>query len=600
MASTPTPGQAGRAASSEPLHSKRDVKKTPGTVAMVTESAEGHTHIVRVFVLDAADGNLVGETTMQRGAGDDAMHHDHPFTLDLESGELMIAENDGHTHAVDAEMMAEMVESIGRQLRDGLDDEMDDDEPTEAMLMRSLNKQLPMMRTETTNGHSHPYNPNNGHIGPGGLDAHTHTVPGNEGPRRTNPGGNDGHEHGLPEAPVSRGAGDVVQGEGSGLPADVAVQLSRGDSLRGDRRAKRRLMNAEITHVSLCRRGMNGIKTMLKSRDDGGATFAMRSSLAKMDVKEGLLHSVVYLPDFVDHEGEFMSQDEIRKTAHSFLRNGGHIDVEHDGVPLGKSEIHIAEHYIIPAGDPKFAGITDDQGNSIDATGGWGLILKVHDAELLKSYEDEEWFGVSMAGRAEFEEIGKSAANDNPPTKDDFDMKPEEQDEFALKIATAVAKAVQPAPVEPVSPTLDAPDRELPTPPEDLSDNEALRAYSYELAKSKLDLSTEAGVKQLMQLNKQRDVEKAAAQPAVQKSDSAVETELEKAKREATEAKDRLAKIEKASNVPATGDADADDDTPAESRSVRGLNKSEKTGWAKGKGIAERWNKNQQQFSVNV
>lgn len=374
------------------------------------------------------------------------------------------------------------------------------------------------------------------------------------------------------------------------------------------RKARRRLKNAEITHVSLCRRGVNGVRSILKSVSDTEARILFKTSIAKM-TNEGLLHTLVYLPDDVDHEEDTMTAEEVRKTAHGFLRNGGHIDIEHDGVPLSRDEVHIAEHYIVPPNDPKFAGITDDQGNLIDPTGAWGLILKIHDPDLLAGYELGEWIGVSMAGRAEVEMIGKSRLSD-PQEEEDLNMTPEERKEFAQEIAkataTAVAEAIKPPQSEtpPAAPAEPQAAKNLPEPPEDLDDPEVLEKYLDDLFVAELDLTKQSDVQKLIKHRREQAAKRAKAEAEakkVEKSESGEgpgkETELEKAKRERDEAQARLEKLEKSSRQPGKDSGD-EDEGKNEGPKVHGLNKSESKGWNLGKQIAERWNKSNRRVAV--
>jgi len=375
------------------------------------------------------------------------------------------------------------------------------------------------------------------------------------------------------------------------------------------RKPRRRLRNGEIHTVSLCRRGINGVRSLLKSIKDGEAEFDLQTTIAKMD-NEGLLHALVYVPDLVDHEGDFMSADEIRKMAHNFLLHGGNIDIEHDNIPLSKEDVHIAEHYIVPAGDPKFAGIMDDAGNEIDPTGAWGLILKIHDPDLLAGYELGEWIGVSMAGRAEVELVGKSRLHDTPtPTEDDLNMTPEEMKVLAAEIAKAVAPAVAEA-VAPAKPdaddVIDTPANELPEPPGADATEEELEKYLDDLFVAKLDMSKPGDVQKLIKHRREQAAKRAKAEAEAEKlekaksdGEGAEETELEKAKRERDEANARIEKLEKASRQPGKdADEDEEDEVEKGGRKVHGLTKSESKQWNLGKQIAERHNKSQRRSSA--
>ena len=67
-----------------------------------------------------------------------------------------------------------------------------------------------------------------------------------------------------------------------------------------------------------------------------GGRIEIPLAVSKMVPAEGLLYSLVYAPEFADIDGDVMDAAEIQKMAHSFLANGGNIDVEHDLDPLSQ------------------------------------------------------------------------------------------------------------------------------------------------------------------------------------------------------------------------------------------------------------------------
>ncbi len=476
--------------------------KSPGSLALMTSpDRTGHSHSARIFVLDARDGNVVGETSLSTGDQSEGFHG-HPFTLNMETGELRIGEANDHDHSVDPDELASMVASLRDQIESGLIDE------------------------------------------------------------------------------------------------DPLAIVRSDDKGPGARIARQQMANGEIGFVSLCRRGMNGIETVMKS--DG--RFKFTSSLTKMDEKEGLLHTLVWVPDLPCHEGDIMTAEEVRKMAHGFLPNGGHIDIEHNGKPQSSDKVSIAEHYIVPPGDPKFRGIRTSEGVEIDPAGSWGLILKILDPELRAAYDTGEWNGVSMAGRAEFTPIDKSVTPQTPNDPEDFLMTPEERKEFAKEltdgIASVLVDALKPnvSPAEPVEPAAVAP---VIDPPADLTDNADLQKYLDDLFIASLDLTKSADITKLMAHNAKKakaevdakakveaDAKAAeeAAELAKQKNDEGTEdeTELAKAVRERDEANARVEKLEKSSRQS------TDPETPVTGPQMQGVSKEEKDQAALGLAIAKK------------
>ena len=98
---------------------------------------------------------------------------------------------------------------------------------------------------------------------------------------------------------------------------------------------KRQLSDVTITHVSYVRRGANKkqfflAKSACKQAD---AEFKVRFLSKDDNVGEKrLLYGIVYEPDAEDTYGDFMTKDEIEKTAHEFLEYYRNIDTEHNQI----------------------------------------------------------------------------------------------------------------------------------------------------------------------------------------------------------------------------------------------------------------------------
>lgn len=217
------------------------------------------------------------------------------------------------------------------------------------------------------------------------------------------------------------------------------------------KKAKRRIKAAKISLISLVPAGANRITSLFKDKD-----AVEMQALAKIDA-EGYLTALVYLPDSVDSHGDMAKADNIKQWAHDYIPNmeGNGIDVLHDGEPVGNDRAHICETFLVQKGDPRFVGMTDDEGQTVDPTGAWGVVLKIDDPDLRSRYATGEWVGVSMFGSAIVEPLTKST----PPTKE-FKMD-ETQMAALLKafgtnlssdIVAGLSKALKPDPVKPTEP----------------------------------------------------------------------------------------------------------------------------------------------------
>lgn len=170
---------------------------------------------------------------------------------------------------------------------------------------------------------------------------------------------------------------------------------------------KQRILRAEVTRVAFVPRGANRLSALYK--EDGGLEFA---PLSKFDQEKGELLTIVYLPERGDAEGHQADAGVIAKMAHSHARNGLALDVRHGANALTKEQAFVAESFIIQKDDPRFTGWKDDDGKPIDATNGWGQLIKIDDPAIRKLYGTEGWEGVSLyspPGKFELAPLEKSA-----------------------------------------------------------------------------------------------------------------------------------------------------------------------------------------------
>jgi hypothetical protein len=168
----------------------------------------------------------------------------------------------------------------------------------------------------------------------------------------------------------------------------------------------RKIKNAVITTIALCRRGKNGMRTLFK--DDGSVEL---STLVKADA-QGELLAVVYAPERPDADGDFAEAEVIKGMAHGFLRDHRQLDIEHDGKTLPQDAAYVAESFLVAKGDERFKDWKDYDGNPVgDLTGAWAVKLQIEDPAIRKAYAEGGWDGVSMFGRAAVEHVDPKAAS---------------------------------------------------------------------------------------------------------------------------------------------------------------------------------------------
>ena len=169
----------------------------------------------------------------------------------------------------------------------------------------------------------------------------------------------------------------------------------------------RRIKSARIKFISLVPRGANQLPVLYKSEDQ----TAQFDCIVKDDrfAEHGELTAIVYVPERVDSQGDVASAEVIKQMAHDYVREMGAVDVRHNTQALPREKVTVVESFIVQKGDVRFSDLKDYSGRPVDATGGWGVVIKVDDQELRRLYREGHWNGVSMFGPAIVEPISKSA-----------------------------------------------------------------------------------------------------------------------------------------------------------------------------------------------
>ena len=160
---------------------------------------------------------------------------------------------------------------------------------------------------------------------------------------------------------------------------------------------KRRITKARIKHISLCPKGANQFPALYKA-DDHSVELSLLTKATDDFDERGELLAVVYAPEIEDSQGDIASAEVIKDAMHEFARTGKGADICHDDKTLSKDQAFIAESFEIQGGDPRFVGFNNYEGNPVDVTGGWGIVMKIDDPELRTLYREGKWEGVSMGG----------------------------------------------------------------------------------------------------------------------------------------------------------------------------------------------------------
>lgn len=129
------------------------------------------------------------------------------------------------------------------------------------------------------------------------------------------------------------------------------------------------LKGVVATHVSLVKNGANGKKFFLTKSEDNKQNFEMEARfLFNKDDEQKLVYGVVYEPDTVDLQKDFMTAKTIEKMAHDFLKEFRNIDKNHD--------------YVSSVGTPVESYITMsdmEYGGEVIKKGSWVLVTEATD-----------------------------------------------------------------------------------------------------------------------------------------------------------------------------------------------------------------------------
>jgi len=171
-----------------------------------------------------------------------------------------------------------------------------------------------------------------------------------------------------------------------------------------------RILDANITHVSLCRKGKNRLPVLVKS--EGDAQSITWTPLVKYDEDKGEMLTLVTIPEHLDSDGDVSGSEVIQKMCETWAKNGSQVDINHDLQTLSSDQVFVAENFIVAKADERFEGWTDTDGNAIDATGGWAQRYVFLDEDLKKAAREGEIGGVSLYGPAKVETLSKMDAED--------------------------------------------------------------------------------------------------------------------------------------------------------------------------------------------
>lgn len=91
-----------------------------------------------------------------------------------------------------------------------------------------------------------------------------------------------------------------------------------------------------------------------RGKADGGRHDLGVHTIKKVDEELRVVWGEVYIPDFPDTQGEFMSAAEVRKMAHGFLAGMHNRDIDHEHDQQTDYDCVVVESFVARKGDPDF------------------------------------------------------------------------------------------------------------------------------------------------------------------------------------------------------------------------------------------------------
>ncbi|RMG80620.1 MAG: hypothetical protein D6712_17810 [Chloroflexi bacterium] len=145
------------------------------------------------------------------------------------------------------------------------------------------------------------------------------------------------------------------------------------------------IKDLDVHFISLVKSPANQKPMILKS--DGSVSLVI--PIQKTDPEKQIAYGIVYAPDEIDSQGDFMTAEEVQKAAYNFMKaqRTGNIDAEHDFEK--RDEVWVAESWIVRKGDALFA----------DEEGAWAVGIKIDNTDEWEKVKKGDYTGISLAGQ---------------------------------------------------------------------------------------------------------------------------------------------------------------------------------------------------------
>lgn len=154
------------------------------------------------------------------------------------------------------------------------------------------------------------------------------------------------------------------------------------------------ISDARIQFVSLVDKAANKREFLITKAENGSAQFSTLGKILKVDDATHYLTGIVYEPLVEDAHGNFMTEDEIRKAAYWFAKNGDEVDIQHSFEAV--NDVSVVENYVAPC--------DMDIGGEPVIKGTWIMTVEVGNPDVWQAVQKGEITGFSMGGLGKYSE----------------------------------------------------------------------------------------------------------------------------------------------------------------------------------------------------
>lgn len=155
------------------------------------------------------------------------------------------------------------------------------------------------------------------------------------------------------------------------------------------------ITDAKISFVSLVDKAANKKQFLITKAEKGVADFSTYGRILKVDDEHHYITGVVYEPLVKDSHDNFMTEDEIIKTAYWFAKNGDKVDLQHSFEEL--DEAVVVESWVTKS-DETIEGEEIKKGT-------WLMTVEISDSDIWDKIQKKEITGFSMGGVGKYSDV---------------------------------------------------------------------------------------------------------------------------------------------------------------------------------------------------